>query len=547
MKIQNLAVIFIIIILPISLILTSFVQSQVKTLSLQIDYDTRLNNSTYDALKAFQLNTINSDSSDIANSKLRDINASVNSFFNSIATNFNISGYNKDILKEYVPALVYTMYDGYYIYSPFDNNLDDINKNNEVNGLYNIEYKTDAEILNQNNQEATYKQGDRVYGLKPYIYYSCRYKRGDDDFVISYSLDNYITIQGTIDGKTIFDYGYLLNNISLDGTKYRDVDIISGEELEEYIVDSEISKPTKYKYVKINGVKYYQDNNAPHKWFSLLNGERHYTEEKFNVETKAGIEYYKKAREFTDRVLNSSYKSLDGNTKSGYNLKELKGSNAVEIDEDGNYKSITELGNYNIFFNDNSHSIEDPDSNFNQQRMSVIKYSIEKNLSIAIANYNRYSKTDNVNFQMPKLKEDEWDKIMDNISIISFLQGMNIGGKVYNGYSVITNTKNKELVSEDSIYITTSDGEYHRPNENGLEANVNVEQGFFNIDFEIKSNKNNNGDIIYYNSKQFFNSDIGKYDAYSGSYNSIINQAGLNITDNIYKYMEDMAKLDERI
>lgn len=547
MKIQNLAVIFIIIILPISLILTSFVQSQVKTLSLQIDYDTRLNNSTYDALKAFQLNTINSDSSDIANSKLRDINASVNSFFNSIATNFNISGYNKDILKEYVPALVYTMYDGYYIYSPFDNNLDDINKNNEVNGLYNIEYKTDAEILNQNNHEATYKQGDRVYGLKPYIYYSCRYKRGDDDFVISYSLDNYITIQGTIDGKTIFDYGYLLNNISPDGTKYRDVDIISGEELEEYIVDSEISEPTKYKYVKINGVKYYQDNNAPHKWFSLLNGERHYTEEKFNVKTKAGIEYYKKAREFTDRVLNSSYKSLDGNTKSGYNLKELKGSNAVEIDEDGNYKSITELGNYNIFFNDNSHSIEDPDSNFNQQRMSVIKYSIEKNLSIAIANYNRYSKTDNVNFQMPKLKEDEWDKIMDNISIISFLQGMNIGGKVYNGYSVITNTKNKELVSEDSIYITTSDGEYHRPNENRLEANVNVEQGFFNIDFEIKSNKNNNGDIIYYNSKQFFNSDIGKYDAYSGSYNSIINQAGLNITDNIYKYMEDMAKLDERI
>lgn len=545
MKIQNLAVIFIIIILPISLILTSYVQNQVKTLSLQIDYDTRLNNATYDALKAFQLNTINSDSSDIANSKLRDINASVNSFFNSISTNFNISGYNKDILKEYVPALVYTMYDGYYIYSPFENKLDDINKDNEVlNGLYDIEYKSDAEILNSYNSDATYKQGDRISGLKPYIYYSCRYKRGDDDFVITYSLDNYITIQGIINGNTIFDYGYLLNNISEDGTKYRDVDIISKEVLEEYIVDSEVTVPTKYIYVKINGVKYYRDNIAPHKWFSLLNGVRYYTDENFNLNTNAGMEYYKNAREFTDRVLNSTYKALDGTTKNGYNLKDLKGSNAVEIDEDGNSKPITVLGNYKIF-NDSTHSIEDPDSNFNQQRIAVIRYSIEKNLSIAIANYNRYSETSKANFQMPKLKDDEWDKIMDNISIISFLQGLNIGGKVYNGYSIINNNKNKEVVKEDSIYITTSDGEYHRSYEDGLSNNI--EQGVLNIDFEIKSNTNKDGNVIYYNSKQYLNLEKGIYDTYTGSYESIINQTGTNITDNIYKYMEDISKINSRI
>ena len=52
--------------------------------------NTKLTNATYDALKAFQLNTINSDTSDLANSKLRDIEASVNTFFNSISTNFNI-------------------------------------------------------------------------------------------------------------------------------------------------------------------------------------------------------------------------------------------------------------------------------------------------------------------------------------------------------------------------------------------------------------------------------------------------------------------------
>ena len=124
MKIQNLAVIFVIIILPISLILTSYVQNQVKTLELQMSYDTKLTNATYDAVKAFQLNTVNSSTSDLANSKIRDIQASVNSFFNSVSTQFNLAGYNKDILKAYVPALVYTMYDGYYIYSPFTNTLD---------------------------------------------------------------------------------------------------------------------------------------------------------------------------------------------------------------------------------------------------------------------------------------------------------------------------------------------------------------------------------------------------------------------------------------
>ncbi len=103
--------------------------NQIKTLNLQTSYDTKLNNATYDALKAFQLNTMNSDTSDLANSKLRDVEASANTFFNSIASNFNMVGYNQDILKEYVPALVYTMYDGYYIYSPYTNTLDDTNSN----------------------------------------------------------------------------------------------------------------------------------------------------------------------------------------------------------------------------------------------------------------------------------------------------------------------------------------------------------------------------------------------------------------------------------
>jgi hypothetical protein len=180
MKLQGLAVIAIIIILPMTIILSSYSQSQIKTLQLQTQYDSKLQNATYDAIKAFQLNMSNSSTSDLANSKMRDIKASVNTFYNSLASHFNMVGYGKDVLQNYVPAIVYTLYDGYYIYSAYDNTLD-------------------AEF----DENASYKNGESIYGLKPYIYYSCRYKPNDNsDFVITYSLDSYITIQGIIDRKS---------------------------------------------------------------------------------------------------------------------------------------------------------------------------------------------------------------------------------------------------------------------------------------------------------------------------------------------------------
>jgi len=532
MKIQNLAVIFIIIILPISMILTSYVQNQVKTLSLQTSYDTKLNNSTYDALKAFQINTINSDTSDLANSKLRDIEASVNSFFTSLATNFNMQGYNQDILKDYVPALVYTMYDGYYIYSPFTNTLDDTNENEVIvnTGTLETQIKSDAEILNASNENATYKEGERISGLKPYVYYSCRYvKRDGSDFVITYSLDNYITIQGiiNIEGEltSVFDHGYLLDNIIEEDYNsgkqygYRNVRFIVREtgssnyteSLTEFLEDG-----NEYIYTKINGVKYYYDELRD-QWFSILNGEKLYTNEKFKKENTAGLMYYKEAMKFTEKA------------KDVYNLGDLTVEDIAEENKDAIFgKSTDEIfdfGSYTV----PEGSIEDPDSNFNQHRLAVIRYSIEKNLSIAIANYNNYSGV-TANFQMPKLKEDEWEKILNNISIISFLQGLNIGGKIYNGYSIITNNKNKEVVDEDSIYMLTTDGQYHKITDTELKGENNV-KGILNIDFETKSYVGENGITKYFIPQP-----------YMGCYSSIVTQTSVETSNNIYKFMENNAR-----
>ena len=55
MRIQDLAIIFIIIILPISIVLGAYTQMQISTISLQTEYDMKLIAATSDAIKAFQI------------------------------------------------------------------------------------------------------------------------------------------------------------------------------------------------------------------------------------------------------------------------------------------------------------------------------------------------------------------------------------------------------------------------------------------------------------------------------------------------------------
>ncbi len=465
MKLEDLGVIFIIIILPISLILGFYIDSQINTLNIQTEYDRKLQKSTADAITAFQLNTANSSTYDIINSKLRDINASANFFYTSLADNFNLPGYGEEQLKEYVPALVYIMYDGYYIYSPFINKLDP---------------------LDDFRNSATYKEGEKISGLKPYIYYSCRYKvGGNTDFVITYSLDNYIVLQGKINGANVYDAGYLLGNVEYDSisdkVKYNGVEITRESQLKEYIGN------TEYTYIKINGVKYYKDNSTGN-WFSFINGEKIPESRKYIGDyNDCAYRYYKEAAEFKDRIINT------------YGLGDLKSSNAVEINLDGFYSD------YDIFaFNDNGISIEEKNSDFNQHRLQIIRYCIERNLSIAIANYNNYVDGTKANFQMPELKETDWDLIVNNISLISFMQGMSIGGKIYNGYSIVANTQNAELVSQNSIYITHN-GKYYVPNSTELkESDADDLYGAYNIDFkrksieQLKAGTSNEYELIYY-------------------------------------------------
>ena len=134
---------------------------------------------------------------------------------------------------------------------------------------------------------------------------------------------------------------------------------------------------------------------------------------------------------------------------------------------------------------------------------------------------------------MPELKEDEWDKILNNISIISFLEGLSIGGKVYHGYSIIPNNNNEEVVTENSIYIASNDGTttptYHNVLEKGLNAKINNSYiGIFNMDLNRKT-KDLGFTIKYYFPKLYY-----------ADYNSIVFRTNVETLKdgNIYKYLD---------
>ena len=118
MKLQGIAVVFILILLPLTLVLSTYTQLQIKTLALQKSYDSKLIDATYDAVAALQLNTANEDLSNVADSFRSIVEASNNVFINTMSTNLGISNASKSYLSPYVPAILTTLYDGYYIYSP---------------------------------------------------------------------------------------------------------------------------------------------------------------------------------------------------------------------------------------------------------------------------------------------------------------------------------------------------------------------------------------------------------------------------------------------
>ena len=541
--------------------LSVYTQNQVQTINTQTLYDNRLTSATYDAMRAYQLNAANSTTSDMSNSKTRDIEASVSAFRNSIMTAFELNGFTANELNSYIPALVYTMYDGLYIYSPYSNIAE---VNTDANADEEVKIKT---------------EGQKEYGLKPYISYSCRYKTTNIDVVITYSLDNHIAVKGMIGRKYVNKEGYLIDgiecSINLDEEikindeienaiiKYNGIEI-GTESLKEYLPLS-INENAAYQYAKINGTKYYliDDKEGDQQIVYVSNGffrtqckstdsdKTAFNAYKNIIENNyMAKEYYYEAYKFTHWFKESGLSALTyGDAWDEVLVKNSDGSGAEQ-----EYREIWPENSTPIFqFNSSSdikdikNNIENETSTFNQHRLAVIRYKIENNLAIAISNYNAYSGATKVVFQMPELKEDEWDQIIHNISLISFLQGLPIGEKTYNGYTLVTNSESEEVVLEGNIFMLGESANrekvYYRIGdvelEDGGTATLNagnygdkVSAGRLNLDFKRRyvTRTDKTQTYYYYQMRNF-----------KASYNSVVMQDKVTTFDDIYKYISGVS------
>lgn len=254
MKLQNMTVIFIIIMIPIILVVSYYIGLQINTITMQKNYTVKLQTAAKDSIQALEINTVewNSASSNLADSKRRDVLAAINTFTTSLANGMGIGGAGKGRIQTYIPAIVYTMYDGYYIYSAsFMKDQDTIEK--DQNGK-DVNYgRTQFD-----NNKIKYKETSSYqYILKPYSPYSARYVKGEDvNVTVNYTLDNYIRVYGTINGEYQTKEGYLVvcsdegvkgvTSGSISGIEYRGAEIKPEKLKENVYADGKVGE---YSYI----------------------------------------------------------------------------------------------------------------------------------------------------------------------------------------------------------------------------------------------------------------------------------------------------------
>ncbi len=419
MRLQNLLIIFVVIALPVIMVLSVYIGYQIDAANLQAQYDSKFLGATYDMLSAFQLNTTNNKYSTVSDSTIRDIEASINIFSNSFGSSQGISGTSKSDVMSYVPALLFTLYDGYYIYTPTKS--------------------PDTEAFE--------------HGLKPYVYYTEEYTNNNNErIVINYSLDNYVAVYYDNDTNTEESYrsraGYLeviAKDINDDGI-YIDGDYI-------YYNGNPISK--KETLIKNN-----------YKYDALSDGTiSNFITTTNAIESKSAYEYYKAAYDFTNW-----YNDLIRNVKPYAEIK------IEDKSEESGYRKETKEFTNDLIINEENQALPGVGSYFNDEKNRVIQSKITDNL---IQTMETYKKKTSVDFKMPEFTVYDWEKITNNVCVVSFVQGLVVGTTTYNNYVILPSTENEQYMNEKELYyigykaekdsegqITgyETDGYYHRIN-----------------------------------------------------------------------------------
>ena len=369
MKLQNLSVIFSIIVIPIILVMTLMMTNKLNDMKMEIAYNTALYTATRDGIKALEYNSQDNRFKALADTIVRDAKATVNTFINSLAMNLGLGDSGVESLKPYIPAIAYIMYDGYYIYTP------------------DIAEKDNPALPGE-------KLAVLEHSLKPYSYYTKEYRTNDGKrVVINYTLDNFVKVyiyRGTADYNK-GEFGYIMSVHPTKGIYY-----------------DNMSNIVKYKNIEITDA--------------------------------VAKDFYIKAYNFTKKMqdlgpLTYTYVKTHDNNENGI-IEEALG----EV----TYLTSTINGLFNI---------TEEESIFEAERYTVLKDTLQSSLNTAIGNYNLISQATGslYNFKMPVLSDTDWDTALSNFSMITFLQGINIGNKYYNNYAVTASFSNSYYVPENEM------------------------------------------------------------------------------------------------
>lgn len=535
MKLQNMTVIFIIIMIPIILVVSYYIGLQINTITMQKNYTVKLQTAAKDSIQALEINTVewNSASSNLADSKRRDVLAAINTFTTSLANGMGIGGAGKGRIQTYIPAIVYTMYDGYYIYS----------------ASLMKDQKTDNNGLTQFNDDGTIESSGKSYQyiLKPYSPYSARYVSGSGsiDVTVNYTLDNYIRVYGTINGEYQTKEGYLVvcsdegvkgvTSGSISGIEYRGAEIKPEKLKENVYADGKVGEYS-YIYDQYDN-KLYWDNDKDN-YFSVDKYNNKVYLQDALPEGDAGFSITNRFRKISIPMLESEWTvqkvfqilNPGGDSKfyyeneSGAFVEFTAGNVLGNVNKDEDYSAInycvesyvftqwvtknlgnitvdnmisTTEGQYNnvesekYIFRINENNNPDPENDtayansvLAQHKKDIIINTIEKNLSQATA--QAQGMNPNYEYRLPQLSYDEWEQALSNISIIAFMQGMPIGLKYYNNYAIATSTLNKEFVDPDELYFAGKDDQYYHQRQ-CEQATGSDYVGYRSIDYVAKS------------------------------------------------------------
>ena len=516
MKLQGVAIIFIIIAFPMILVLSYYLGLQIDTIKLQTDYDNKLIDATYDSLLAFEINTANEDLSAASDSLRSIINASAAPFTNTLGTSLGLSNASKERIREYIPSILFTLYDGYYIYAPTEVPVisEDLATLDEIRNVYGFDdpdgivisegadYDDAGSILFETNgggqtTDSTQARTDQDYVLKSYMPYSATYVDGANRATINYTLDNFMSISAQIGNVYYTKSGYYIaEDLVDDWTPWINM---GQDQIKEYCESGKHSISIDVDSINISYNRIPKTDELGLPITDPITGTPiYYTMEE--LEKKLNVEYnnYKNLKLATPPDMTLIATSLDkirdleeglANLKSityyltntafskwvNDNLGFVSGATLTNDDDDENPLTPAGRRRYTYYVDektDNGTNIyydfssdgqifgggnpEELNSEFNNHKYNIIKNAIQYNLNLAISTYNQKYVSSH-DFRMPMLTDNEWEQITQKVSIVSFMQGLPCGTKIYTGYSVVSSTNNELTVTPEEIYYVDRD------------------------------------------------------------------------------------------